>query len=277
MTLQTALSQGTQLLENGAIPVPRLTAEVLLAHAARCSRSYLYAHAERELKEVEWIHYGRYLHERLSGRPTQYITGRQEFYGREFRVNSAVLIPRPETEHLVEIAVKRIGRGTRGSRIVDVGCGSGAIAVSIALELQAPVIACDISSAAIEVARRNAQNLGAAVDFVACDLLTPFAGRSFDAVLSNPPYVPLTAREGLQREVRDFEPAVALFGGATGNEIYARLVTEATRVLKPGGLLIMELGFGSLDAVLAMTQTGWQHVEVADDLAGIPRVLTATL
>ena len=274
MTLQTALLQGTQLLEDAAIPVPRLTAEVLLAHAVRATRTYLYAHSERELKEVEWIHYGRYLHERLGGRPTQYITGRQEFYGREFRVNASVLIPRPETEHLVEIAVKRL---TPGTRVVDVGAGSGAIAVSVALELSTKVIACDISPAALEVARRNALNLGAAVDFIACDLLSPFADRSQDAVLSNPPYVPLDARDGLQREVRDFEPAVALFGGPSGNEIYARLVTEAARALKPGGLLILELGFGSLDAVLAMTESGWQDVTVADDLAGIPRVLTARL
>ena len=274
MTLQTALLQGAQLLADAAIAVPRLTAEVLLAHAVRCSRTYLYAHSEQELKEVEWIHYGRYLHERLGGKPTQYITGRQEFYGREFRVNSAVLIPRPETEHLVEIAIKRL---TRGSRIVDAGCGSGAIAVSVALELNSPVVACDISRAALEVARHNAKALGASVDFLAADLLSPFAARSFDAVLSNPPYVPLHAREGLQREVRDFEPEVALFGGPTGNEIYARLVVEAARVLKPGGLLMVELGFGSLDAVLRMTQTGWQDVTVAADLAGLPRVLAARL
>jgi release factor glutamine methyltransferase len=278
MTLQTALLQGTQLLENGAIAAPRLTAEVLLSHAVRSNRSYLYAHAERELKEVEWIHYGRYLHERLGGKPTQYITGRQEFYGREFRVNPAVLIPRPETEHLVEIAVKRLAAGSRIiSRIIDVGCGSGAIAVSVALELHTSVLACDISQAAIEVARRNAANLGACVDFVASDLLSAFAPRSLDAVLSNPPYVPLGAREGLQREVRDFEPAVALFGGPDGNQIYIRLVNESARVLKPGGLLMMELGFGSLDAVLAMTQTGWRDITVNDDLAGIPRVLSATL
>jgi release factor glutamine methyltransferase len=274
MTLQTALLQGAQLLEAAAIPAPRLTAEVLLAHAARCSRTHLYAHSECELKEVEWIHYGRYLHERLTGKPTQYITGRQEFYGREFRVNPAVLIPRPETEHLVEIAIQRL---TPTSRIVDVGCGSGAIAVSVALELNTSVIACDISLPALDVARRNAQNLGASVEFIASDLLSPFAARSFDAVLSNPPYVPLNARDGLQREVRDFEPALALFGGPDGNQIYARLVADAVRALKPGGLLIMELGVSSLDAVLDMTQTGWQEVKVDDDLAGIPRVLTARL
>jgi release factor glutamine methyltransferase len=272
MTLQTALLQGTQILDDGGIAAPRLTAEVLLAHACRASRSYLYGHSERDLKEVEWIHYGRYLHERLGGKPTQYITGRQEFYGREFRVTPDVLIPRPETEHLVEAAVKSVGRD---ARVVDVGCGSGAIAVSIALELGTRVVGCDISPAAIRVARRNALNLGAAVDFVAGDLLAPFGEASLDAVLSNPPYVPLDSREGLQREVRDFEPAVALFGGPGGNEIYARLTAEAARKLKPGGWLMMELGFGSLDAVLEMTQTGWRDVAVTDDLAGIPRVLSA--
>jgi release factor glutamine methyltransferase len=221
---------------------------------------------------VEWIHYGRYLHERLSGKPTQYITGRQEFYGREFRVTPDVLIPRPETEHLVEIALKQVAGGTR---IVDVGCGSGAIAVSVALELGTRVIGCDLSPAAIAVARRNALNLGAGVDFVVGDLLAAFRDASLDAVLSNPPYVPLNSRERLQREVRDFEPTIALFGGPGGNEIYARLVAEAALKLKRGGWLMMELGFGSLDAVLQMTQTGWQDVAVADDLAGIPRVLSA--
>ncbi len=126
MTLHTALQQGAKILEEAASPVPRLTAEVLLSHAVHCQRTFLYAHPERELKEVEWIHYGRYLHERLAGKPTQYITGRQEFYGREFRVTPAVLFPRPETEHLVEIAVQRL---TPGSRIIDVGAGSGAIAI----------------------------------------------------------------------------------------------------------------------------------------------------
>src|SRR6185369_11924753 len=113
MTLQEALLQGTKLLEEGRIASPRLTAEVLLCHALRQERPFLYAHPERELKEVEWIHYGRYLHERLTGKPTQYITGRQEFYGREFRVNSSVLIPRPETEHLVETAIARLAPGSR--------------------------------------------------------------------------------------------------------------------------------------------------------------------
>ena len=274
MTLHTALLQGAQILEDARISVPRLTAEVLLSHAVHCERSFLYAHPERELKEVEWIHYGRYLHERLAGKPTQYITGRQEFYGREFRVTPDVLIPRPETEHLVETAVKFL---EPGARIVDAGCGSGAIAISVALELHTPVVASDISREALAVARRNAQMLAAPVDFVAGDLLTPFASQAFDAVLSNPPYVPLHARASLQREVRDYEPEVALFGGPTGNEIYAALFAQAARVLKPAGLLIVELGFGSLDAVTRMAETGWQDVTTSDDLAGIPRVLAAKL
>src|SRR5581483_1442063 len=158
MTLQTALLQGTKLLEDGAAGAPRLTAEVLLAHALHRERAYLYAHPEEELSELAWIHYGRYLHERLQGKPTQYITGRQEFYGREFRVTRDVLIPRPETEHLVEVAL-RLARSA--SQILDVGTGSGALAVTLQLETRAQVCATDISSAATAVARDNARRLGA--------------------------------------------------------------------------------------------------------------------
>src|SRR5579859_764030 len=131
MTLHTALLQGTGLLEDGGIAVPRLTAEVLLSHALRCERVYLYSHPEQELREVEWIHYGRYLHERLQGKPTQYITHRQEFFGRLFQVTPDVLIPRPESELVVETALSA-GRGVR--RILDVGSGSGALAVTLQLE-----------------------------------------------------------------------------------------------------------------------------------------------
>src|SRR5579864_3371353 len=128
MTLQTALLQGTQLLQEGAISAPRLTAEVLLAHALHCERPHLYAHSEDELSEIAWIHYGRYLHERLNGKPTQYITGHQEFYGRDFQVTSDVLIPRPETEHLIQACLARI---QLGDIVLDVGAGSGAIAITL--------------------------------------------------------------------------------------------------------------------------------------------------
>src|SRR5579872_440334 len=249
MTLQEALLQGTRLLEEASIASPRLTAEVLLCHAMRQERPFLYAHCERELLEVEWIHYGRYLHERLKGKPTQYITGRQEFYGREFRVTPDVLIPRPETELVVETALS-VMPGAR--RIVDIGCGSGAIAITLRLETQAPVCGTDISAAALAVAANNARGLRAPVEFVQCDLASAIADASADVIVSNPPYVPLGDRTGLQREVRDYEPDVALFAGPTGFEIYQRLVTDASRVLRSGGWIVIELGYNSRDRVVGM-------------------------
>jgi release factor glutamine methyltransferase len=271
MNLQTALSQGVRLLEEGQIPVPRLTAEVLLCHAVHCERVYLYAHPERELKEVEWLHYGRYLHERLQGKPTQYITHRQEFYGRDFRVTSDVLIPRPETEHVVEVALAVAG-GAR--RLLDVGTGSGTLAVTLQLETGAEAWATDISCAALTVAHQNASHLNARVQFIACDLMNAMASETMDLIVSNPPYVPLSQREGLQREVRDWEPHVALFGGESGFELYDRIIADAARVLRPDGWLILELGFGSLDRVQQLLGE-WAGVRIEPDLAGIPRVAAA--
>jgi release factor glutamine methyltransferase len=274
MTLHTALQQACRLLEEESIAAPRLTAEVLLCHAVGCERPYLYSHPEAELSEVVRVHYGRYLHERLAGKPTQYITGRQEFYGRDFLVTPDVLIPRPETEHVVEAALA-VAPAPR--RIVDIGCGSGSIAVTLSLEMHAEVVATDISVAALAIAANNARMLNARVDFVACDLAAAFTSASLDLVISNPPYVALADAPGLQREVRDHEPHVALFAGETGLEIYARLVKEAERVLRPGGALVMELGFKTSEPVRAMLGPMWQEVQILPDLAGIPRVLVARL
>jgi len=271
MTVQTALLQGTRLLDEAQVAAPRLTAEVLLAHALRAERVYLFAHPEQGLREVEWLHYGRYLHERMMGKPTQYITKRQEFYGHEFRVTRDVLIPRPETEHVVEVAL-RLARGA--SRILDVGTGSGALAVTLQLETHAEVWATDISPAAVAVASENARRLGAPVSFLVSDLMNAFRDQSFDLIVSNPPYVPLTQREGLQREVRDWEPEVALFAGSSGFAIYDRLAVEAPRVLRPGGWLILELGFGSVTHVEGLFRS-WESLTIEPDLAGIPRVLAA--
>jgi release factor glutamine methyltransferase len=265
MTLRTALAQGAELLENNSVIAPRLTAEVLLGHAIHCDRAYFYAHPEQELREVEWIHYGRYLHERIKGKPTQYITKKQEFYGREFRVTPDVLIPRPETEQLVE---KVLGRSH--GLTIDVGTGSGAIAVTLAIETGTAVIATDLSAEALIVAKDNAVTLGARVQLTRADLLEPFADGAANLIVSNPPYVPLSSE--LQREVRDYEPHMALFAGTSGLDVYRRLIPEAQRVLKPGGTLALELGFDLASQVTAMVR-GWANIQVFPDLAGIPRVL----
>jgi release factor glutamine methyltransferase len=273
MTIQSALEQGTRLLAEAAISVPRLTAEVLLAHATRHDRAWLYAHSNEELIEVWWIHFGRYLKERLDGKPTQYITKKQEFYGREFAVNPDVLIPRPETEHVVETAIEKLG--SMEGAVVDVGCGSGAIAVSLALETGRSVFATDISTRALAVAAVNARRLDAKVQCVACDLLSAIASRTAAMIASNPPYVPQTDRSVLQREVVEYEPHVALFGGPDGLGIYRRLIADAVRVLRPGGWIVMEVAYNSDGPVREMLSGVFMDIEMRTDLAGLPRVVAA--
>jgi len=267
MTLKEALLQGQRLLEDAGVSSPRLTAEVLLAHAASQNRAWLYAHSTDELIELWWIHYGRYLHQRIEGMPTQYITGKQEFYGRDFRVTPDVLIPRPETEHLIEAAL-----ACGGETILDVGTGSGIIAVTLALETKAQVTATDISSAALRVAEDNARRLGAQVEFIECDLIPE--ARTSDLIVSNPPYVALGDKATLQREVRDHEPSLALFAGDDGLDVYRRLIPAATNALNPNGWLVMEIGAGQDDAVGAMLSS-WNGVEIRKDLAGLPRIAIA--
>lgn len=242
---------------------------MLLAHAVGRDRAWLFAHSDEELREVWWIHYGRYLHQRLQGQPTQQITGVQEFYGRNFRVTRDVLIPRPETEHVIESAL-----GLKAKRVVDIGTGSGAIAITLALETGAEIVATDVSLAALHVASANGRTLVANVAWLACDLVSALKSGSFDMVVSNPPYVPARDKTTMQREVRDYEPEVALYGGDDGLEIYRRLIPEAARLLAPGGWLVMEIGFALADSVRAML-SAWKDVEIRTDLAGLPRVILA--
>ncbi len=274
LTIREALRQGTEILDKAGVGVPRLTAEVLLCHALSCEKSFLYAHGSDELKELHWIHYGRYLSDRLRGKPTQYITHKQEFYGREFFVDQRVLIPRPETEHLVEAALKEL---TGGRRILDVGTGSGAIAITLAIESGGKVFASDISPEALEVAERNRASHRAKLAFFAGNLLGAVQSQSIDVLVSNPPYVPGADAANMQSEVRDWEPHVALFAGDSGLEIYQSLIAGAERVVRPGGVLLMELGYRSLDAVRAMLATHWTALRVSSDLAGLPRVIRAEL
>jgi release factor glutamine methyltransferase len=275
MTIHSALEQGTKLLDEAGITAPRLTAEVLLAHAARCDRTWLYAHSTEELREVWWIHYGRYLTERLNGKPTQYITRKQEFYGRDFFVNGDVLIPRPETEHVVEAALEKITHSA--GTVVDVGCGSGAIAITLALEAGRRTAATDISLAALAVAAKNRRNLDARVQILASDLLSAIGSRSVAVIASNPPYVPGADKSGLQREVRDYEPELALFGGADGLDIYRRLIDDAPRVLLPGGWIVMEVAYNADLPVRTMLAQAFVDIELRTDLAGLPRVVAGRL
>lgn len=271
MNLRTALRQGSEILASAGTPEPRLTAEVLLCHALGRERSYLYAHPEHELTTIEWIHYGRYLHERLQGKPLQHITRRQEFYGREFEVSPAVLIPRPETEHVVEHALRA---APQARRVLDLCTGSGNLAVTLALELNAWAAATDISFEALAVARRNVQRHCARVDLVQCDLAAAIDAR-FDLITANPPYIPLHEIPALQREVRDHEPHLALAGGETGIEFYRRIVPEAERLLKPGGWLLVEIGYQGEAGVRAAFGSAWSELATEYDLAGWPRVVRA--
>ncbi len=252
---------------------PRRDAEVLLAHVLRCDQVALLTHPERLLSPAESDQLESFLNRRLACEPMQYITGSQEFFGLLFEVTAAVLIPRPETEHLVEAALEHIGGET--VRIVDVGTGSGAIAVSLAhARPQARVTAVDLSPAALEVARRNAQRHGVLdrVTLLQSNLLAAVDGADFDVVVSNPPYI--AEGEVLEPQVSNYEPHPALYAGPTGLEVYERLIPEARKVLKPGGWLLLEIGFGQQPAVEALLR-GWRSVSVVHDLQGIPRVLRA--
>ena len=272
MDLRTALKQGVKLLEQGGIASPRLTAELLLGHAIGRERVYFLAHPEEELTELGWIHYGRYLHQRLERTPTQYITKKQEFWGREFRVEPGVLIPRPETEHLVEAVLAQCPKATR---IADVGVGSGTIAVTLALELSTHVVATDISVAAIEIARRNVDRLHADVSLIQCDLASAIASQSLDLFVSNPPYVPEEDKPHIEPEVKDAEPAIALFAGADGLALYPSLIADAVRTLKPLGTFMAEIGIGQSLPIAAMLAAQFNSIHFIKDLAGIDRIAVA--
>ena len=252
-------------------------AELLLLHVIGEARTVLFTDGDRELPSAERATYDALIARRQTGEPIQYILGEQEFYGLPFKVTTAVLIPRPETELLVEAVLDRLPKD-QPLRIADVGTGSGAIAIAVAHHLPlATVTALDLSEAALDVAWKNAQRLGLdhRMRFLKSDLLTGIeGGERFDAVLSNPPYIPETDRQCLHRQVREFEPGMALFAGVEGLDIYRRLIPEAARVSKPGGLLAIEIGYGQRFAIEELLY-GWSGVEILNDLQGIPRTVLA--
>jgi release factor glutamine methyltransferase len=275
MSLHHALARGTAELD-GISEQPRRDAELLLLRIVGRDRAFLLTHPDTPLNIDQAVQYDEWLRRRAAHEPIQYILGEQEFFGLTFAVTPDVLIPRPETEHLVEALLERVPHD-RALRIVDVGTGSGAIAVALAHALpHAEVTALDISEAALSVARRNAETHRVAerMRFLKSDLLSAVAGERFDAVVSNPPYVAEADRESLESQVRDYEPAVALFGGPAGFDVYERLIPQAYEALKPDGWLLMEMGMGQRDA-LARLLSGWDDVSFVDDLQRIPRVACA--
>jgi release factor glutamine methyltransferase len=296
-SVRALLKQGMEQLRAANVPSHTLAAELLLLHASSQSRTWLYSHPEEVLPEPVAEAYFALLARRSSGVPTQHLTGKQEFWGLEFEVTPDVLIPRPETEHLIEVTLDRLavreiraGRHQRltgeGITLVDIGTGSGCIAVTLAKELpSAKVYATDASLPALKVARRNAARHGLAerIQFIHSSLLEAFAPTAatkqmqlFDLIISNPPYVSLRDADSLPVEVREHEPREALFGGDEGYELYGELIPQAAEHLKPGGLLVLELGYNSLPAVEPLLdRSDWHNVSVTKDLAGISRVISA--
>jgi release factor glutamine methyltransferase len=258
-----------------------MNAELLIMFTLDCDRAYLYAHPERELTPVETHRYDEALARRATGVPAQYITGHQEFWGMDLIVSPAVLIPRPETEHIIE-TVLELAKSTAERRafplvIVDVGTGSGAIALALAKELPAAEIhAADISPEALEVATANAarHELTSRIKFHQADLLEGLSPASFDFVVSNPPYVGESEEDSVQLEVRKFEPRTAVFAGPTGLEIIERLIPQAKLTLKPGGWLVFEIS-GTIAEAVRHNLAGWAEIRLTNDLQGIARVAAA--
>jgi release factor glutamine methyltransferase len=289
-TLRLALDAAEKVLAEGAHPErARRDTETLLLHVLKmnvpdANLAWLIAHDGEPLAADAAATFCDLIERRLAGEPIQYITGEAEFYGLPFHVNGDVLIPRPETEHLVETATAlaaklRLTGAISEVRIVDVGTGSGAIAVALAHALPfAQIAATDISAAALAVAKANAARHGVAdrVRFFEGDLLEPVAGEHFDMVVSNPPYVPESDRNTLDVEVRDYEPAQALFAGEDGLAIYRRLIPAAFEALVLGGFLALEIGYGQQEAMQALLKKeGFAGIEFIADLQGIARVAAA--
>lgn len=279
MQLKQALTAAVEHLEGCDCGSPRMNAETLMMFVLSVNRAYLYAHPERELTKEEQIRYDEVVKQRASGIPSQYLIGHQEFWGLDFVVSPAVLIPRPETEHLVE-TVLELAKGVERARIVDVGTGSGCIALALAHELKtAEVYAVDLSTEALEIARANAARLqlDGRVQFFQSDVLEALADRQdFDFVISNPPYVGYDEADKVQRSVFEHEPRMAVFAGEHGLDVFRPLIGQTQAVLKAGGWLAMEIGYSMRDAVLELLNpTVWEEPMVVPDLQDIPRVIAA--
>jgi len=276
MNIAEALLEASQILQTSGVPEARREAGSLLSFVIARDRTFLISHAEDLIDEHSLDQFREAVERRAAGEPLQYITGVQDFFGREFRVTPDVLIPRPETELLVEAALEVVGDAPL---ICDVGTGSGCIAVTLLCEIVAArAVALDKSPAALDIAKFNAEKLAAAdrAVFVISDCFESLDSREyqFDLIASNPPYVPAEVVPELQREVRDHEPLVALSPGPDGLSMIRRLLQEAPAFLKQNGYLIMEIGFDQGEKVKSLVDVGvWRLLELRPDLQGIPRIV----
>jgi release factor glutamine methyltransferase len=279
-TIAAAINEGARVLGEGGVAEARREAASLLMHVIRRDRAFLITHADESLALTDLAEFGRAVARRAAGEPLQYIKGRQEFYGLDFEVTPDVLIPRPETELLIEAALELL-RETSAPFICDVGTGSGCIAVALLYErADARALALDISTAALRVAERNAEHNGVAarLDLLESDCLDALnrsdADARFQIIVSNPPYVAERDLEGLQREVRDHEPRVALTPGGDGLRVIRRLLADSPRFLDARGHLLFEIGFNQHEAVHALIDPHvWTLIDIHRDLQGIPRTV----
>ena len=277
ISIAEALLEATQILRKAGVPEARREAGSLLEHTIKKDRTFLISRAEYQLTSGEFETFRESIRRRSEGEPLQYITEQQDFFGRSFRVSRDVLIPRPETELLVESSLKLMN--SAGELVVcDIGTGSGCIAVTLVCErLNVRAVAVDISPAALAVAKQNSIDLGVAarMDFALSDCFDSLPQNScFDLIVSNPPYVAASAISGLQREVKDHEPMTALSPGPDGLSIIRRLIENAPRFLREDGYLLLEIGFDQGIAVQALIDKAvWELVEIRPDLQGIPRIV----
>lgn len=279
MTLRDWIAQAEAQLSAGPHPDrAKRDAETLLLHLIGKNKAWLMAHANEDFAGCTAIRYASLLERRRKGEPIQYITGETEFYGLPFRVTPDVLVPRPETELLVERFGTMVPLFPK-PRIVDIGTGSGAIAIALAHDWPgAQIAAIDISNSALDLALSNARRIGFAdrIRFLQGDLLAPVSGETFDIIVSNPPYVPAADRDSLSVEVRDHEPALALFAGNNGLGIYRRLIPAAFAALAPGGFIALEIGHGQQSPIeTLLSVAGFTDIQFTPDLQGIPRIVVA--
>lgn len=280
MSAGRLLERGASELDRVGVADSRIQAELLLRHALGCSRESLLARLHDPVPAETSGHFFQLVERRRGRVPVQYVVGTQEFYGLSFRVTPAVLIPRPESEGLVEEAVRELG-DIHEPRIIDVGCGSGCIAVAIAHTLpDAELVAIDASPAALAIARENALRHGVAsrIEFLEGDLLAPLqtVDVDVDAIVSNPPYIPDNELETLEPEVSEHEPRQALSGGKDGLSVIERLLPAADKALRRGGWFFMEIGHDQDEGVRELVKkTGLDYLRTVPDLAGIPRIVVA--